>query len=164
MKRFLIPFSVTFFVVAADLLTKRWTERALAASPIEVLGDWFRLRLGFNRGVAFGMLSDHGLWPLVLTGAILLAVAIWIGAAIRTGSLTGTAVWAISFIAAGGLANFLDRLPDGRVTDFLDFGVGASRWPAFNLADCFVVSGVMLLLFTSFAGQQNAATKQGNKR
>lgn len=34
---------------------------------------------------------------------------------------------------------------DGRVTDFLDVGVGATRWPTFNLADSFIVLGVAAL-------------------
>ena len=36
-------------------------------------------------------------------------------------------------------------LLDGRVTDFIDLGLGAWRWPAFNLADSFIVVGVICL-------------------
>ncbi|CAM9923671.1 unnamed protein product, partial [Chrysoparadoxa australica] len=41
----------------------------------------------------------------------------------------------------GGIANLLDRLVDGRVTDFIDVGVHSLRWPTFNLADMFIVMG-----------------------
>ena len=143
--------------MALDWLTKAWAEQALATETMPILGNWFRLRLGFNPGIAFRMLSQHGIWPLVLTGIILLALAIWMGIALRTGSLSGRAAWAMTFILGGGVANFVDRLPDGRVTDFLDAGVGALRWPAFNLADSFVVAGVALMLLSSFFPRRKAA-------
>ena len=40
----------------------------------------------------------------------------------------------------------VDRLRYRAVTDFLDFYVGTAHWPAFNMADVFVVGGVGLLL------------------
>ena len=51
-------------------------------------------------------------------------------------------------ILGGAIANFVDRLSDGRVTDFLDFGLGAARWPTFNLADSFIIVGAALLLWS----------------
>ena len=45
----------------------------------------------------------------------------------------------------GSIANLIDRVRLGHVTDFLDF----DYWPAFNLADTFIVVGVGLL-FASF--------------
>ena len=49
-------------------------------------------------------------------------------------------------IIGGALGNVLDRIRFRGVTDFLDFYVGSTHWPAFNMADVFVVSGVGLLL------------------
>ena len=156
-RRLVMLVSVIASIVALDRLTKAWAEQALATEMVPILGDWFRLRLGFNPGVAFGILSQHGIWPIVLTGLVLLAVAIWMGVALRTGSLFGPGAWAMTFIFGGGVANFVDRLPDGRVTDFLDVGVGAWRWPAFNLADSFVVAGVVLMLLSSFFSRRKVA-------
>ena len=42
----------------------------------------------------------------------------------------------------GSLSNLLDRVRLGYVTDFLDL----RYWPAFNLADSFIVIGVLVLL------------------
>jgi signal peptidase II len=49
-------------------------------------------------------------------------------------------------IIGGALGNVLDRIRFRGVTDFLDFYVGSTHWPAFNMADVFVVGGVGLLL------------------
>lgn len=49
-------------------------------------------------------------------------------------------------IIGGALGNILDRVRFRAVTDFLDFHIGDLHWPAFNLADVFVVGGVAILL------------------
>jgi len=45
----------------------------------------------------------------------------------------------------GALGNLVDRLRQGYVVDFIDIGVGQSRWPTFNLADSAIVVGIALL-------------------
>jgi lipoprotein signal peptidase len=39
------------------------------------------------------------------------------------------------------------------VIDFLDIGIGAARWSIFNLADAFIVGGVLLLMWVNLVGQ-----------
>ena len=53
------------------------------------------------------------------------------------------------------------RRPDARrprATDYLDIGWGAWRWPTFNLADCAIVLGVLLLLMISLRQQPPVLT------
>ena len=45
-------------------------------------------------------------------------------------------------ILGGGSANIADRIRDGFVTDFIQIG----SFPVFNIADCFVTIGVVVLL------------------
>ena len=45
-------------------------------------------------------------------------------------------------LIGGSVSNLVDRVRLGHVTDFIDFG----WWPAFNLADSFIVIGVGILL------------------
>ena len=49
---------------------------------------------------------------------------------------------ALGLLIGGSLSNLVDRIRLGHVTDFIDFG----WWPAFNLADSFIVIGVAILL------------------
>jgi signal peptidase II len=49
---------------------------------------------------------------------------------------------ALGLVIGGSVSNLLDRVRLGYVTDFLDF----RYWPAFNLADSFIVVGVLVLL------------------
>lgn len=137
-------------VLAVDWLTKIWAERTLPLyTPIPVIGQFFRLTLGYNTGVAFGLFVNGGVWPLIFTGLIIIGLAVWLVRALRTGEIPPVAAWPTGLILGGAIANFVDRLPDGRVTDFLDIGLGAARWPTFNLADSFIVVGVVVLLWIS---------------
>ena len=138
--------------IALDGLTKAWAERALAASgTIPIVDEAFRLTLVYNSGTAFGLFADGGRWLLALTGLIILALLVFLLLCLRAGSLP-RATWPLSLMLGGAIANFADRWADGRVTDFLDVGLGAARWPAFNLADSFIVAGVALLMLFTLAG------------
>lgn len=140
-----------------DLVSKAAAERALVLfQPIELAGDWLRLTLGYNTGVAFGMFANGGIWPLVGTGVIIAALVIWLSAALRAGQLPPAAAIPVGLMLGGAIGNFADRLPDGRVTDFIDVGIGAARWPTFNLADSFIVLGIALLLMRTMLPRQSS--------
>jgi signal peptidase II len=137
-----------------DWLTKAWAEQTLELyQPVPVIGDIFRFTLGYNSGVAFGLFANGGSWPLIITGLVIFGLLIWFVRALLLRQLPAVAVWPIGLLLGGAIANFSDRFSDGRVTDFLDFGIGATRWPTFNLADSFILIGLgLLLLITGFAG------------
>ena len=50
---------------------------------------------------------------------------------------------ALGLLVGGSLSNLIDRVAHGHVTDFIDI----SHWPTFNLADTFIVIGVVLLIY-----------------
>ncbi len=136
--------------LALDGLTKVWAERALHfGQPVPVIGQFFRLALSYNTGVAFGLFANGGSWPLIVTGIVILGLVVWLINALRTGEIPAGAGWPIGLLLGGGIANFADRIPDGRVTDFLDVGLGVTRWPTFNLADSFIALGLVYLMLTS---------------
>jgi signal peptidase II len=52
-------------------------------------------------------------------------------------------------VIGGGMSNFIDRLLyGGYVVDFLNVGIGSVRTGIFNVADVFIVTGVLLLVFS----------------
>ena len=63
---------------------------------------------------------------------------------------------ALGLVIGGSVANLIDRVRLGYVTDFLDF----LYWPAFNLADTFIVVGVGLL-FASFVASDRSSARLG---
>jgi signal peptidase II len=140
-----------FIVLLVDGASKIWAEQALELyQPVELMGDIFRLTLGYNTGVAFGMFANGGPWPLIVTGIIIVGLIGWFVKALYDGQFPAYAAWPIGLLLGGAIGNFVDRLPDGRVTDFLDVGIGPTRWPTFNLADSFILIGITCLMLLSF--------------
>lgn len=106
-----------------------------------------------NDGVTFGMLGGAPWWSLVV---LALAICVWLAVMLVR---TARRVEAIAYgaIIGGALGNVLDRLRFRGVTDFLDFYVGSAHWPAFNMADVFVVGGVGLLLIAPWLSGKREA-------
>lgn len=143
----LIVSSVVVIVALTDAATKAWAEQALRLNePLRVLGDFVRLRLGYNTGTAFGLFVDSGPIVPVLTGLVTVGIAAWLIAAVRRREPLTAQLLAIALVLGGAIGNVVDRLPDGRVTDFLDIGVDSLRWPSFNIADASIVVGVLSLV------------------
>jgi len=133
--------------VVLDLITKIVAEAVLLRTPgVAVLGDWFQLRLVYNQGAAFGLhLGPYSRW-------IFLTVAIVAVVVLRRMSRTGPpGDWfrqlALGLVAGGAAGNLIDRIRSTRgVVDFLDVGIGALRWPTFNVADIAVSCGAIALV------------------
>ena len=128
---------------AVDQVTK-----AIVVSNATVLNAGVSVVPGFNLtfhrndGVTFGLLGGAPWWSLVV---LALAICAWLAAMMLR---TRNRIEAIAYgsIIGGALGNVVDRLRFRAVTDFLDFYLGSAHWPAFNMADVFVVGGVGLLL------------------
>lgn len=114
----------------------------------------FNLVFHRNTGVTFGLLQGTPWWALAIVAT---AVVLFLAISLVRSTAISEAV-AYGMVIGGALGNILDRIRFGGVTDFLDFYIGTTHWPAFNLADVFVVCGVGLLLIT--AGREHAAIKK----
>ena len=71
-----------------------------------------------------------------------------------------------ALIIGGALGNVIDRARFGAVIDFLDFHVKGYHWPAFNVADMSVVSGISLLMIVSlfFETKTRQRYRKNNKK
>lgn len=139
-------------IVAIDLATKALARSELRfGEPIEIL-PFLDLTLGFNRGVAFGLLNDAGsLVVLLVTAAISVMFGLWFWREPR-----GLTRLGLAFVLGGALGNFIDRLMRGEVTDFLDMHVLGYHWPAFNLADGAITCGAVLLVADMLRARKEA--------
>lgn len=139
-------------ILVADRVTKILAERGLTmGNPVEVIPGLFQLTLVHNTGMAFGLLSGVSIpgkaWVLTAVSAALLLAIGWF--AYRAGPLSAMTMVGITAMLAGAIGNMLDRVIHGYVVDFFDFYVGSAHWPAFNVADAMICTGVGLLLLES---------------
>lgn len=132
-----------------DQWTKGLAVRYLQGQPARVLWDGvFELLYSENRGAAFGMLQGRqGLFFVI--AAIVLAAAVYV--MIRMPA--GRRYWPLSFCAtlvtSGALGNMIDRVSRSYVVDFFYFRL--IDFPIFNVADCYVVVSMgLLMLLTLF--------------
>ena len=124
--------------VLADQATKHIVSSQLALDDkVNVLGP-FSIHHVENSGIAFGLFA--GATPLV-TALTALAVGWMLVFFARSGARHPVLPVALGLLIGGSASNLVDRIRLGHVTDFLDF----RYWPAFNLADTFIVVGVAIL-------------------
>ena len=90
---------------------------------------------------------------LVGVGAVLVAALVWL---LRAGVLTSARTAAAVLMIGGGLSNFIDRLPDGRVTDYVVLSAGPLRTGVFNLADAAILTGAILWLGSGITRRRDA--------
>ena len=115
------------------------------------ISSFFKLVHVLNPGAAFSFLANASGWQhylfVVLGAAVssLLMFELWRGVCNRL----ETAAYVC--VIGGALGNVIDRLRIGAVVDYLDFHWQGWHWPAFNLADVFIVSGAALMIMAGVA-------------
>jgi signal peptidase II len=130
---------VALAALGADQLTKRIVSTQLALGESAGVIGPFSIHHVQNSGIAFGLFASATSVVIVLTT---LAVAWMLLFFARSGARHPVLPVALGLVIGGSLSNLFDRVRLGHVTDFLDF----RYWPAFNLADTFIVVGVGILL------------------
>ncbi|MDW2980928.1 MAG: signal peptidase II [Rhodanobacter sp.] len=144
-------------VIVLDQLSKWWALHALqpAGVPHPVIPGFLSWTLAFNTGAAFSFLADGAGWQrwffvllALIIGAVLVA---WLA---RTPRRDWRTALPLALIVGGAVGNLIDRLHAAQVTDFIHVHFRQWSYPVFNLADCGITVGaVMLIAFGLFAGK-----------
>lgn len=139
--------------VLADQLTK-WivSGRLGLGDAVGVVGP-FAIHHVHNTGIAFGLFSNSTSVVIALTVAAVGGMVVFFARAARRHPLLPVS---LGLVIGGSVSNLVDRVRLGHVTDFLDF----DYWPAFNLADTFIVVGVGLL-FASLVAADRTSPRVG---
>ena len=143
-------------VYALDFITKRLAETHLLSQhvPHRVIGELVRFTLAYNKDAAMGLsLGGYSRAGFALTAAVILVV---LGVLYRrTPESDRFSALALALVTAGALGNLTDRLMSSRgVVDFIDVGIGNSRFYTFNVADAGVTCGAILLALLSLRGSK----------
>lgn len=135
-------------ILVADQLTKALVVANLAiGEKARLLGDLVQVWHAQNRGAAFSLFQGGTVLFLVVS-VLSIAMVAYFHRGMRDRSPWLHVV--LGVILGGTLGNFLDRLRQGYVTDWLSVGIGDTRWPTFNVADSSVVVGIGILVVYLF--------------
>ncbi len=140
--------AIAFAAIAADQVTKRIVTTHLRLDEgVHVLGPLWIHHVQ-NSGIAFGLFASATAIVIVLTGGAVAWMLVYFA---RSGARHPVLPVALGLVIGGSLSNLLDRVRLGYVTDFVDL----RYWPAFNLADSFIVVGVGVLVAALVAADRD---------
>lgn len=143
----MLPLIVALVITVADQVTKEAIRGAfLPGHTMPVIEGFFNLTHVRNTGAAWGILGGQNASLTILSVVMLVVMVLF-----RRSFLSDT--WehrlALGLMLGGILGNLLDRVRFGWVTDFLDFHLGASHWPSFNIADAAICTGVGIYIISA---------------
>jgi signal peptidase II len=152
--------------VGCDQVSKSAARSLLHTGVTESLfADSLRLQLMENPGSFLSMgasLPEH-LRFTIFTAAVAVLLVGLVCASLFARRLSTARFVALALVAGGGFSNLIDRLVnDGRVTDFLNVGIGSLRTGIFNLADMAILAGALLLVLKGNAASPLSAQPPGS--
>jgi signal peptidase II len=131
--------AVAIAAIIADQATKHVVSSTLSLDDsVHVVGP-LSIHHVQNSGIAFGLFSSATAVVTIVTSVAIIWMIVFFA---RSGSRHPVLPAALGLLIGGSLSNLFDRVRLHHVTDFIDL----KWWPAFNLADSFIVIGVVILL------------------
>ncbi len=130
---------VAIAAIVADQVTKHIVTATLGLDDsVHVVGP-LSIHHVQNSGIAFGLFASATVVVTVVTAGAVVWMLVFFA---RSGARHPVLPAALGLLIGGSVSNLVDRIRLHHVTDFIDF----KWWPAFNLADSFIVVGVAILL------------------
>lgn len=147
---YLIPWGIlSLLIIGIDALSKYVvSENMNLHQSIPLIEGVFSITFVKNTGASFGMLPG-GRWLFIIITLVMMGIII--GYTVKKQEKDKLYLLSASFIVGGGIGNLIDRILTGEVVDFFDFCL--INFAIFNVADCFIVVGVILMLVYYFVAE-----------
>ena len=153
MNKYIKTFGIIFFLVIIDQIVKKIIVSTFTLGEVkEVIHNFFDLTLLQNKGAAFSILEGKVIFLILFS---LIIIIYLINLIIKDNNLGKFSLISYILIIGGATGNLIDRIVHGYVIDYLAFYPFGYAFPVFNLADTFVVSGVILLCLSSIRGNKD---------
>lgn len=147
-----IYITIIICIVIIDVYSKKWILNNLniyEKKEILIILNIFHVH---NFGAAFNILSDQGGWQKyflsIFSIIIILAISNKI---IKLEKIDKNKIFSYSLILAGAIGNLIDRICYGFVIDFIDLHIKNWHFPTFNIADCSIFFGMIILTKNSYS-------------
>ena len=150
---------VGVITVSIDQITKFMARDLQINGPVSVIEGFWQFRYVENRGAAWGIfsgLNDSLRVPFFVIISIL-AVGVIVYLFRKLHSDNKWLIVALSLVLGGALGNFIDRIVNQYVIDFIDMYYKNAHWPTYNMADVFISAGIGMLVLEIIISKGNSA-------
>lgn len=149
---------ITFLVFLFDMLSKIVVINYLELEEsVKIINKFLYLTYVRNTGAAWSILSNNTYIVLSISLMIIIGI-IWYIMRNKIDNIFEKIAY--SLILGGAIGNFVNRLIYGYVIDFIDIKIFGYDYPIFNLADVFIVAGVILLIMYSWRNSNGNNSKR----
>ncbi len=139
-KNSLLVIILVSVLLGLDLLIKYLVSSYLTS--VNIIDNFFSLTYVLNDGAAFSLFASRT-YILILIALICLLFIVY---ELKNNLDDRVLSVGYSLVLAGLLGNFIDRLIDGYVVDYLSFKMFGYNYPIFNFADMLIVIGVIIVV------------------
>lgn len=145
-----------YLIALAVVLLDQWTKWLVVKKmdlyeSITLIDNVLYFTSFRNKGAAWGILQNQMIFFYIITLVVIIGIIYYLHKYVKDHLWQGVA---ISFILGGALGNFIDRLFRKEVVDFIDVMIFTYDYPIFNIADSFLVIGVVLMLIITFRDER----------
>lgn len=131
------------FFLALDQLSKYLIDSSMQlGQTIPLIDNVLDITYVRNDGAAWNILSGRQALLIVLTGAVMLGIIVYV--IVKRKELSFLERLSLGMIVGGGIGNLIGRISVGYVVDFINIQI----IPVFNVADIGVTVGCILLIIT----------------
>ncbi len=160
-KNYFSVFAISISAFLLDFLSKYKIISIFKGGDIEkiYINQFLDFVLVFNTGISYGLFSGGGnlqRWILVILS---LAIIIFLLNFLKNENSLISRI-SISLIIGGALGNIYDRFIYGAVVDFISLHAKGFSWYIFNIADIFIVLGVILFILSQIFKSNSALENQ----
>ena len=147
-KKISLSLAIVIICFIIDRLSKIYIIDLFSQSNVNdniYINPYLNFILLWNKGIAFGLLQSEQIFYHLISGIILTVILFLIFIIYRAQKK-----WEIiyfSIIVGGAIGNFIDRIYYMAVPDFIDFHYKEFHWFTFNIADIFITTGIICILF-----------------
>ena len=144
---------ISIILLCIDQISKLLVVNLLTKTDsITIIKNFFYLTYINNDGAAFSILVGKRIFLILIAVLVIVMLIRYIK---KNNIQNKLELVSISLIIGGSLGNLMDRVVRGYVIDFLDFKIFNYNFPIFNIADTFIVIGVIMQLLKELRKENN---------
>ena len=138
----------TLIFIAIDICSKLVVNKYLSINEsIKIINNFINITHVRNTGVAWSLFNNQTILVLIVSIIVIIGIILYIKNNKPTNNVEKLSY---SLILGGAIGNLIERLIYGYVTDFIDIKIFNYNYPIFNLADTFIVIGVIFLIIITW--------------